>query len=243
MEAVSAAENTEEENGAVISKALAALNTSPQWKGDVIEQETIARKWWDAEAVIRPTGITDPIVHVRPSKGQVDDLLLEIRERTAKGERVLVTTLTKQNAEDLNGYFTEQGVRSDFLHSGVKPLARLEILRNLRRGGNHLSSCTSSSASSSSFSSSTKGGDQQQQQQQQQPKQQQQGIDVLVGVNLLREGLNLPEVSDSSHSEIHSIPLRLHFILSALPCLLFALNKNPNHLRTLFKATDTSKKK
>lgn len=196
MEAISAEANTEENNGVVISKALAALNTSPRWRGDVIEQEAIANKWWDAEAVIRPTGITDPIVHVRPSKGQVDNLLLEIRQRTAKGERVLVTTLTKQNAEDLNGYFTEQGVRSDFLHSGVKPLARLEILRNLRRGGKHLSS-SSSTSSSSSFSSpsSTKGDDQQQQKQ----SQQQQGIDVLVGVNLLREGLNLPEVSDSSH--------------------------------------------
>ena len=111
--------------------------------------------WWDAEAVIRPTGIIDPAVHIRPSQGQVDDLLYEIINRSARDERVLVTTLTKRMAEDLVTYFQDSGVKSSYIHSNVKPLARLEILQSLREGG----------------------------------------IDVLVGVNLLREGLNLPEVS------------------------------------------------
>ena len=111
--------------------------------------------WWDAEAVIRPTGIIDPAVHIRPSHGQVDDLLHEIITRSARNERVLVTTLTKRMAEDLDTFFQDSGVKSSYIHSNVKPLARLEILQSLREGG----------------------------------------IDVLVGVNLLREGLNLPEVS------------------------------------------------
>jgi len=145
-----------------IASALSALSTTPKWGkggGDGGSAGNTVR-WWDAEAVIRPTGITDPPVHVRRSRGQVDDLLREVRERTLRRERVLVTTLTKKNAEDLTGFLVAQGVKADFLHSGVKPLRRLEILRNLRRGGQHA----------------------------------QQGIDVLVGVNLLREGLNLPEV-------------------------------------------------
>jgi excinuclease ABC subunit B len=107
------------------------------------------------EQVIRPTGLTDPPIEVRPVKGQVDNLLAEIRERVARGERVLVTTLTKRMAEDLTTYYHELGVKVRYLHSDVDTLERVEILRDLRRGV----------------------------------------FDVLVGINLLREGLDLPEVS------------------------------------------------
>jgi excinuclease ABC subunit B len=108
-----------------------------------------------AEQVIRPTGLVDPQVEVRPVKGQVDDLLEEIRARAARTERVLVTTLTKRMAEDLSEYFTEVGVRCRYLHSEIDTLERVRILRALRRGE----------------------------------------FDVLIGINLLREGLDLPEVS------------------------------------------------
>ena len=108
-----------------------------------------------AEQVIRPTGLVDPQVEVRPVKGQVDDLLEEIRARAARSERVLVTTLTKRMAEDLSEYFTEVGVRCRYLHSEIDTLERVRILRALRRGE----------------------------------------FDVLIGINLLREGLDLPEVS------------------------------------------------
>jgi excinuclease ABC subunit B len=107
------------------------------------------------EQVIRPTGLVDPEVEIRPVKGQVDDLLEEIRIRGEKNERVLVTTLTKRMAEDLSEYFTEIGVRCRYLHSEVETLDRIKILRDLRRGE----------------------------------------FDVLIGINLLREGLDLPEVS------------------------------------------------
>ena len=107
------------------------------------------------EQVIRPTGLVDPQVEIRPVKGQVDDLLEEIRIRAEKNERVLVTTLTKRMAEDLSEYFTEIGVRCRYLHSEVETLDRIKILRDLRRGE----------------------------------------FDVLIGINLLREGLDLPEVS------------------------------------------------
>jgi excinuclease ABC subunit B len=107
------------------------------------------------EQVIRPTGLVDPEVEVRPVKGQVDDLLEEIRARAEAGERVLVTTLTKRMAEDLAEYFTEVGIRCRYLHSEVETLERVRILRDLRRGE----------------------------------------FDVLIGINLLREGLDLPEVS------------------------------------------------
>jgi len=107
------------------------------------------------EQVIRPTGLVDPEVEMRPVKGQVDDLLEEIRVRAEKSERVLVTTLTKRMAEDLSEYFTEVGVRCRYLHSEVETLDRIKILRDLRRGE----------------------------------------FDVLIGINLLREGLDLPEVS------------------------------------------------
>jgi len=107
------------------------------------------------EQVIRPTGLVDPEVEVRPVKGQVDDLLEEIRMRAARTERVLVATLTKRMAEDLAEYFSEVGVRCRYLHSEVETLERVRILRDLRRGE----------------------------------------FDVLIGINLLREGLDLPEVS------------------------------------------------
>ena len=107
------------------------------------------------EQVIRPTGLVDPQVEIRPVKGQVDDLLEEIRVRSGKNERVLVTTLTKRMAEDLSEYFSEIGVRCRYLHSEVETLDRIKILRDLRRGE----------------------------------------FDVLIGINLLREGLDLPEVS------------------------------------------------
>src|SRR5882757_7219909 len=107
------------------------------------------------EQIIRPTGLIDPPIEVRPVKGQVDNLLAEIRERVARRERVLVTTLTKRMAEDLTQYYQELGVRVRYLHSDIDTLERVEILRDLRRGE----------------------------------------FDVLVGINLLREGLDLPEVS------------------------------------------------
>ena len=107
------------------------------------------------EQVIRPTGLMDPPIEVRPVKGQVDDLLKEIRDRAERAERVLVTTLTKRMAEDLTTYYQELGVKVRYLHSDIDTLERVEILRDLRRGT----------------------------------------FDVLVGINLLREGLDLPEVS------------------------------------------------
>ncbi|HTK30203.1 MAG TPA: excinuclease ABC subunit UvrB [Vicinamibacterales bacterium] len=107
------------------------------------------------EQIIRPTGLIDPPIDVRPVKGQVDDLLQEIRVRAARGERVLVTTLTKRMAEDLTQYYQELGVKVRYLHSDIETLERVQILRDLRRGA----------------------------------------FDVLVGINLLREGLDLPEVS------------------------------------------------
>ena len=108
-----------------------------------------------AEQLIRPTGLLDPEVEVRPIEGQVDDLLGEIRERVAKSERVLVTTLTKKMAEDLTDYLEQNGVRVRYIHFNVETMERMEIIRDLRMGV----------------------------------------FDVLVGINLLREGLDLPEVS------------------------------------------------
>lgn len=107
------------------------------------------------EQIIRPTGLLDPKIEVRPVEGQVDDLIQEIRDRVARDERVLVTTLTKKMAEDLTEYFLELDIRVEYLHSDVDTLRRVELLRELREGK----------------------------------------IDVIVGINLLREGLDLPEVS------------------------------------------------
>jgi excinuclease ABC subunit B len=108
-----------------------------------------------AEQLIRPTGIVDPLITVRPSEGQIDDLLERVRERTERGERVIVTTLTKRMAEDLADYLRELGVKVQYLHSEVDTLERVQILRDLRLGV----------------------------------------FDVLVGINLLREGIDLPEVT------------------------------------------------
>jgi excinuclease ABC subunit B len=107
------------------------------------------------EQIIRPTGLLDPVVEIRPVKGQIDDLLEECRARTERNERVLVTTLTKKMSENLTEYFSEVGVKVNYLHSDIDTLERIRILRDLRRGE----------------------------------------FDVLVGINLLREGLDLPEVS------------------------------------------------
>src|SRR6187397_1243531 len=108
-----------------------------------------------AEQLIRPTGIVDPEVELRPTKNQIDDLMNEIRRREEAGERVLVTTLTKKMAEDLTDYLLESAVKARYLHSEIDTLERIQIIRELRLGE----------------------------------------YDVLVGVNLLREGLDLPEVS------------------------------------------------
>ena len=107
------------------------------------------------EQIIRPTGLIDPEVEIRPIRGQIDDLLAEIRDRAKKNERVLVTTLTKRMAEDLAGYYSEVGVRCRYMHSEIETLERVRLLRDLRKGE----------------------------------------YDVLIGINLLREGLDLPEVS------------------------------------------------
>jgi excinuclease ABC subunit B len=107
------------------------------------------------QQVIRPTGLLDPVISVRQTKGQIDDLLAEIRQRVAKGQRVLVTTLTKKMAEDLADYMQELNIKVHYLHSEIETIERIEILRDLRLGV----------------------------------------YDVVVGINLLREGLDLPEVS------------------------------------------------
>jgi excinuclease ABC subunit B len=107
------------------------------------------------EQLVRPTGLIDPEVEVRPVAGQVDDVLSEVRERTAMGDRVLVTTLTKRMAENLSDYMSEQGIKVRYLHSDIETVERVEIIRDLRLGV----------------------------------------FDVLIGINLLREGLDMPEVS------------------------------------------------
>ena len=108
-----------------------------------------------AEQIIRPTGLLDPTMEVRPIKGQVEDVIGEIQQAAEAGERTLVTTLTKRMSEDLASFLREAGVRVEYLHSDIDAIERVEILRNLRQGR----------------------------------------FDVLVGVNLLREGLDLPEVA------------------------------------------------
>ncbi|MDQ3687883.1 MAG: excinuclease ABC subunit UvrB [Acidobacteriota bacterium] len=139
--------NFEEFNGRIGQTIYVSATPGPyeltKSAGEVVEQ------------IIRPTGLTDPEVEVRPVKGQIDDLLEECRVRTERNERVLVTTLTKKMSEDLTEYFSEVGVRVRYLHSDIETLERIKILRDLRRGE----------------------------------------FDVLVGINLLREGLDLPEVS------------------------------------------------
>lgn len=131
-----------------VGQAIYVSATPSQYEIEKAEGEVV-------EQIIRPTGLLDPKPTVRPVSGQVDDLLGEIGKRAEKGERVLVTTLTKKMAEDLAGYYAELGVRVRYLHSDVNTLQRIEIIRDLRLGK----------------------------------------FDVLIGVNLLREGLDLPEVS------------------------------------------------
>ncbi|WP_448575647.1 excinuclease ABC subunit UvrB [Thermomicrobium sp.] len=130
-----------------INQVIYVSATPGPWEREVSQQIV--------EQVIRPTGILDPEISVRPTKGQIDDLLHEIRERVARGERALVTTLTKKMAEDLADYLKEIGIRTHYLHSEIDTIERVEILRDLRLGV----------------------------------------YDVVVGINLLREGLDLPEVS------------------------------------------------
>ncbi|MBW4419279.1 MAG: excinuclease ABC subunit UvrB [Myxacorys californica WJT36-NPBG1] len=131
-----------------VNQCIFVSATPGNWELEISEDHI-------AEQVIRPTGVLDPEVFVRPTNGQVDDLLHEIQERVAKHERTLITTLTKRMAEDLTEYFQERGVRVRYLHSEITSIERIEILQDLREGI----------------------------------------FDVLVGVNLLREGLDLPEVS------------------------------------------------
>lgn len=130
-----------------VGKVIFLSATPGDWENQVATQVV--------EQVIRPTGLVDPVIDIRPIKGQIDDLIGEIKMRSARKERVLVTTLTKRMAEDLTEYLTEIGIKVKWLHSEVKALDRVELLRDLRLGI----------------------------------------FDVLVGVNLLREGLDLPEVS------------------------------------------------
>ncbi|MBS1957585.1 MAG: excinuclease ABC subunit UvrB [Cyanobacteria bacterium SZAS-4] len=138
---------THEEFWAKVGKVVFVSATPGNWELEVSEQV--------AEQIIRPTGLIDPLVEIRPIKGQIDDLIEEIKDRAARKERVLVTTLTKRMAEDLTEYLQEIGIRVKWLHSDIIALERIELLRDLRMGQ----------------------------------------FDVLVGVNLLREGLDLPEVS------------------------------------------------
>lgn len=131
-----------------VKQGIFVSATPGNWELEISEGHIV-------EQVIRPTGVLDPEVVVRPTEGQVDDLLAEIQERVTKKERVLVTTLTKRMAEDLTEYFQERGVRVRYLHSEINSIERIEIIQDLREGV----------------------------------------FDVLIGVNLLREGLDLPEVS------------------------------------------------
>ncbi len=131
-----------------VSQCIFVSATPAKWELEQSEDRV-------AQQIIRPTGVIDPEILVRPTEGQVDDLLSEINERVAKKERVLITTLTKKMAEDLSEYFAERDVKVQYLHSEIKSIERIEILQALRKGE----------------------------------------FDVLIGVNLLREGLDLPEVS------------------------------------------------
>ncbi len=131
-----------------VNQCIFVSATPGNWELEVSEQRV-------AEQIIRPTGVLDPEIFVRPTEGQVDDLLGEIRDRASRQERVLITTLTKRMAEDLTEYLEEHGVRVRYLHSEIHSIERIEIIQDLRNGN----------------------------------------YDVLVGVNLLREGLDLPEVS------------------------------------------------
>ena len=133
--------------------------TPHEWELDMSKQEVKMKEFKEHEGIveqlIRPTGIVDPKIEIRPSKSEIPDLISEIEKRVAKGEKVLVTTLTKKTAEDLTEYLKEKGIRASYLHSDVKTLERSDVLDSLRKNE----------------------------------------YDVLIGVNLLREGLDLPEVT------------------------------------------------
>ena len=131
-----------------VNQCIFVSATPSNWEIEQSEDRVI-------EQIIRPTGVIDPEIFVRPTEGQVDDLLGEIKTRIKRQERVLITTLTKRMSEDLSEYFAERGIKVQYLHSEIKAIERIEILQNLRKGE----------------------------------------FDVLIGVNLLREGLDLPEVS------------------------------------------------
>jgi len=131
-----------------VSQCIFVSATPAKWELEQSEDRVV-------QQIIRPTGVIDPEILVRPTEGQVDDLLGEIHERAVKNERVLITTLTKKMAEDLSEYFAERDIKVQYLHSEIKSIERIEILQSLRKGE----------------------------------------FDVLIGVNLLREGLDLPEVS------------------------------------------------
>ncbi|HEY9295994.1 MAG TPA: helicase-related protein, partial [Phormidium sp.] len=131
-----------------VNQCVFVSATPGNWEVEISENRVV-------EQVIRPTGVLDPEVFVRPTEGQIDDLLGEIKDRVKLQERVLVTTLTKRMAEDLTEYLQERGIRVRYLHSEIQSIERIEILHDLRKGD----------------------------------------YDVLIGVNLLREGLDLPEVS------------------------------------------------
>ncbi|PPS39982.1 excinuclease ABC subunit UvrB [Chroococcidiopsis sp. TS-821] len=137
-----------EEFWAKVNQCIFVSATPGDWELELSEGRVV-------EQVIRPTGVVDPEIFVRPTEGQIDDLLGEVKERVERRERVLVTTLTKRMAEDLTEYLQDQGIRVRYLHSEINSIERIEILQELRQGN----------------------------------------FDVLVGVNLLREGLDLPEVS------------------------------------------------
>ncbi len=131
-----------------VNQCIFVSATPAKWELEQSEDQV-------AQQIIRPTGVLDPEILVRPTEGQVDDLYGEIHDRIAKGERVLITTLTKKMSEDLSEYFADRDLKVQYLHSEIKSIERIEILQSLRRGE----------------------------------------VDVLIGVNLLREGLDLPEVS------------------------------------------------
>jgi excinuclease ABC subunit B len=131
-----------------VNQCIFVSATPGSWELQISENHVV-------EQIIRPTGVLDPEIFVRPTEGQIDDLLAEVKERALRQERVLVTTLTKRMAEDLTEYLDEHGVRVRYLHSEIHSIERIEIIQDLRDGN----------------------------------------YDVLVGVNLLREGLDLPEVS------------------------------------------------
>jgi excinuclease ABC subunit B len=131
-----------------VNQCIFVSATPGEWEMELSEDRI-------AQQIIRPTGVIDPEIFVRPTEGQVDDLLGEIRDRVKRNERVLITTLTKRMAEDLSEYFHERDVRVKYLHSEIQSIERIEIIQALRNGE----------------------------------------FDVLIGVNLLREGLDLPEVS------------------------------------------------